>query len=79
TSFKASQILSQQDDNKKVIYLVDRKDLDSQTEEEINKLAKGAVDKTFNTSQQVLQLNDKSLQLIVTTIQKMSKAIQGNA
>lgn len=79
TSFKASQILSQQDDITKVIFLVDRKDLDSQTEEEFNKFAKGAVDKTFNTSQLVRQLNDKSLPLIVTTIQKMAKAIQGNA
>ncbi|MGT2652744.1 DEAD/DEAH box helicase family protein [Staphylococcus aureus] len=79
TSFKASQILSQQDDIKKVIFLVDRKDLDSQTEEEFDKFAKGAVDKTFNTSQLVRQLNDKSLPLIVTTIQKMAKAIQGNA
>ena len=78
TSFKASQILSQQDDIKKVIFLVDRKDLDSQTEEEFNKFAKGAVDKTFNTSQLVRQLNDKSLPLIVTTIQKMAKAIQGD-
>ncbi len=60
TSFKASQILSQQDDIKKVIFLVDRKDLDSQTEEEFNKFAKGAVDKTFNTSQLVRQLNHKS-------------------
>ena len=58
--------------------LVDRKDLDSQTEEEFNKFA-GAVDKTFNTSQLVRQLNDKSLPLIVTTIQKWLKAIQGNA
>ncbi len=41
-------------------------------------IPKGAVDKTFNTSQLVRQLNDKSLPL-VTTIQKMAKAIQGNA
>src|SRR5699024_8346949 len=78
TSFKASQILSEQDDIQKVIFLVDRKDLDSQTEEEFNKFAKGAVDKTNNTSQLVRQLNDRSLSLIVTTIQKMSKAIQSN-
>ena len=37
------------------------------------------MDKTNNTSQLVRQLNDKSLPLIVTTIQKMSKAIQNNA
>ncbi|MFP4877492.1 type I restriction endonuclease subunit R [Mammaliicoccus sciuri] len=78
TSFKASQILSEQDDIQKVIFLVDCKDLDSQTEEEFNKFAKGAVDKTNNTSQLVRQLNDRSLPLIVTTIQKMSKAIQSN-
>ncbi len=71
TSFKASQILSQQNDIKKVIFLVYCKDLDSQTEEEFNKFAKGAVsNKTFNTSQLVRQLNDKSLPLIVTTILK---------
>ena len=78
TSFKASQVLSQQEDIKKVIFLVDRKDLDSQTEEEFNKFSTGAVDKTNNTAQLVRQLNDKSLPLIVTTIQKMSKAIQNN-
>ncbi|MCG1085864.1 type I restriction endonuclease subunit R [Staphylococcus epidermidis] len=79
TSFKSSQVLSEQENIKKVIFLVDRKDLDNQTEEEFNKFSKGAVDKTKNTSQLVRQLNDKSLPLIVTTIQKMSKAIQNNA
>ncbi len=79
TSFKSSQVLSEQENIKKVIFLVDRKDLDSQTEEEFNKFSKGAVDKTKNTSQLVRQLNDKNLPLIVTTIQKMSKAIQNNA
>lgn len=79
TSFKSSQVLSEQENIKKVIFLVDRRDLDSQTEEEFNKFSKGAVDKTKNTSQLVRQLNDKSLPLIVTTIQKMSKAIQNNA
>lgn len=79
TSFKASQVLAQQEDIKKVIFLVDRKDLDNQTEEEFNKFSHGAVDKTKNTNQLVRQLNDKSLPLIVTTIQKMSKAVQNNA
>ena len=79
TSFKASQVLSKQDDIKKVIFLVDWKDLDGQTEAEFNKFSKGSVDKTNNTSQLVHQLNDKRLSLIVTTIQKMSKAVQNNA
>ncbi|HDU1447092.1 TPA: type I restriction endonuclease subunit R [Staphylococcus pseudintermedius] len=76
TSFKASQVLSEQENIKKVIFLVDRKDLDSQTEEEFNKFSKGSVDKTNNTSQLVKQLNDKSLPLIVTTIQNNAAALE---
>lgn len=79
TSFKVSQVLSKQDDIKKVIFLVGWKNLDGQTEAEFNKFSKGSVDKTNNTSQLVHQLNDKRLSLIVTTIPKMSKAVQNNA
>ena len=42
-------------------------------------MLKGCCRQTFNTSQLVRQLNDKSLPLIVTTIQKWLKAIRGNA
>lgn len=76
TSFKASQILSQQSNIKKVIFLVDRSDLDSQTFDEFNKFQQGSVDLTDNTKKLLTQLGDPSLPLIVTTIQKMSHAIK---
>jgi len=50
TSFKTAQILAKEERIKKVIFLVDRKDLDSQTMEEFNKFEQGSVDVTDNTS-----------------------------
>ncbi len=70
TSFKASQILSQQEGIKKVIFLVDRKDLDSQTLAEFNKFQEDSVDLTDSTRKLLKQLGDATLPLIVTTIQK---------
>src|SRR5699024_1451597 len=66
TYIKTSQLMSEKNEIKKVIFLVERKNLDSQTEEEYNKCSKGPVDKTNNTAQLVKQLKDKSLPLIVT-------------
>lgn len=79
TSFKASQLLSQEEDIKKVIFLVDRKDLDSQTLSEFNKFQDHSVDLTENTRTLLKQLGDTSLPLIVTTIQKMSNAVKSGA
>ncbi|MGV3244889.1 type I restriction endonuclease subunit R [Staphylococcus sp. 11261D007BR] len=76
TSFKASQLLSQEEDIKKVIFLVDRKDLDSQTLAEFNKFQEDSVDFTDNTKKLLKQLGDPSQHLIVTTIQKMSNAVK---
>ena len=76
TSFKASQLLAKQQDVQKVIFLVDRKDLDSQTFAEFNKFQAGSVDDTENTRTLLKQLGDDSQSLIVTTIQKMAKAIK---
>lgn len=76
TSFKASQILSKEHDIKKVIFLVDRKDLDGQTLEEFNKFEKDSVDRTSNTRKLLKQMSDPSRKLIVTTIQKMGRAIK---
>lgn len=76
TSFKAAQILAANSNIKKVIFLVDRKDLDSQTTEEFNKFEAGSVDATDRTDILVRQMQDKSRQLIVTTIQKMSNAVK---
>lgn len=76
TSFKTAQILAKEERIKKVIFLVDRKDLDSQTMEEFNKFEQGSVDVTDNTSVLVEQMRKKDVHLIVTTIQKMSNAVK---
>ncbi|MCX6733472.1 MAG: type I restriction endonuclease subunit R [Candidatus Peregrinibacteria bacterium] len=75
TSYKASQILSRMPEVKKVLFVVDRKDLDIQTTKEFNSFSEGAVDGTNNTQSLVTQLNDRNRKLIVTTIQKLDIAI----
>ncbi len=75
TAFKTAQILATNPNIKKVIFLVDRKDLDTQTTEEFNKFEAGSVDTTNRTDVLVKQMNDKNRQLIITTIQKMSTAV----
>lgn len=75
TSFKASQVLSKIPEVKKVLFVVDRKDLDIQTTKEFNSFSKGSVDGTENTRNLVKQLADKNQELIVTTIQKLDIAI----
>ncbi|MTD31879.1 type I restriction endonuclease subunit R [Planomicrobium sp. YIM 101495] len=76
TSFKASELLAQQEDIKKVIFLVDRKDLDSQTMGEFNKFKQDAVDRTTKTDVLVEQLANVQTKLIITTIQKMANAVK---
>ena len=78
TSFKTAQILASNPNIKKVIFLVDRKDLDSQTTEEFNKFEAGSVDATDRTDLLVKQMQDKNRQLIITTIQKMSNAVKNS-
>ena len=75
TSFKASQILSRMPEVKKVLFVVDRKDLDIQTTKEFNSFSDGSVDGTNNTYHLVKQLKDPNRKLIVTTIQKLDIAI----
>lgn len=79
TSFKTSQILSKDPSIKKVIFLVDRKDLDSQTLAEFNKFQMDSVDLTDNTHKLLKQLDDPFQKLIVTTIQKMANAVKSGA
>ena len=74
TSFKASQILMNLPQVKKVVFVVDRKDLDYQTNKEFNSFSKGCIDGTDNTKQLVHQFSDDT-KLIVTTIQKLNTAI----
>lgn len=63
TSFKTAQILATNPNIKKVIFLVDRKGLDSQTTEEFNKFENGSIDATDCTDVLVKQMQDKNRQL----------------
>ncbi len=74
TSFKASQIIMDLPEVHKVVFVVDRKDLDYQTMQEFNSFKKGSVDVTDNTASLVSQLTD-STKLVLTTIQKLNNAI----
>ena len=86
TSFKTAQILTGLSEVHKVVFVVDRKDLDYQTSKEFNGFAKGCVDSTDNTNLLVNQFTDapvaagkvnehRNTKLIVTTIQKLNNAI----
>jgi len=84
TSFKASQILTKLPNVKKVVFVVDRKDLDFQTTKEFNSFSDGSVDGTDNTKILVNQFLGKyknkkgelkNSDLIITTIQKLNTAI----
>jgi type I restriction enzyme R subunit len=74
TSFKASQIIMNMPKVKKVVFVVDRKDLDYQTTKEFNSFSKGSIDGTDNTKALVKQFTDDT-KLIVTTIQKLGSLI----
>ena len=76
TSFKASQIITRMPKVHKVMFVVDRKDLDYQTATEFNAFSKGSVDATTNTHHLVKQLNDDTTPLIVTTLQKLNNALK---
>lgn len=75
TSFKASQILTKMPNIHKVVFVVDRKDLDDQTTREFNSFSANSVDGTNNTNALVRQFSDNT-PLIVTTIQKLDNAIK---
>lgn len=77
TSFKASQILSNIPAIKKVVFVVDRKDLDYQTNQEYDKFSKGSVSSATNTDDLIRKFNDSNVRIIVTTIQKLNNAISG--
>ena len=88
TSFKASQIITKMASVHKVVFVVDRKDLDYQTMKEFNAFADGSVDATDNTKLLIDQFTDqykdkkgkpKQTKLIVTTIQKLNNAISKTA
>lgn len=78
TSFKLSQLLSTNREVAQVFFLVDRKDLDSQTIEEFNRFQKDTVDMTDSTDTLIAQMKDSSKKIILTTIQKMSNACKND-
>jgi type I restriction enzyme, R subunit len=77
TSFKTAQILTQLPNVHKVVFVVDRKDLDYQTTKEFNSFSKGSIDGTNNTNTLANQLAGDT-KLIITTIQKLNTAITRN-
>lgn len=74
TSFKAAQLVSESDDVGKVMFVVDRHDLDTQTQAEYEAFEPGAVDSTDNTDELVKRLHSNS-KIIITTIQKLNAAV----
>ena len=85
TSFKTAQLASRLDYIDKVLFVVDRKDLDYQTMKEYNRFEEGAADSNTSTSvlQRQLENRDKNggyhdYRIIITTIQKLSIFIQKN-
>jgi len=79
TSFKASTLLKDNDKVEKVLFVVDRKDLDRQTREEFNKFQENCVEENTNTHSLVERLlsTDYADKVIVTTIQKLGLALDG--
>ncbi|MCY3626479.1 MAG: type I restriction endonuclease subunit R [Gammaproteobacteria bacterium] len=75
TSFKTAQTLTGTSGIHKVVFVVDRKDLDYKTIEDFNSYKKDSVDGTDNTKSLIKQFNDET-KLIVTTLQKLNNAIQ---
>lgn len=78
TSFKAAQILTGIPKVAKVVFVVDRADLDYQTTREFNHFSAGSVDGTNNTRELVKQFGDAGRRLIVTTIQKLNNAVSND-
>ncbi len=80
TSFKASTLLKDNPDIEKCLFVVDRKDLDRQTRQEFNRFQPGCVEQNTNTETLVLRLlsDDYADKVIVTTIQKLGLALDGN-
>lgn len=76
TSFKTAQIVKTVPGVDKVVFVVDRADLDYQTMEEFNAFKPGSVDGTDDTSQLVDQFTDASSDFVLTTIQKMNHALK---
>ena len=78
TSFKTAQLATNLDYIDKVLFVVDRKDLDYQTMKEYDKFQKGAANGNRNTKILQKQLENDTSRIIVTTIQKLSEFVKRN-
>ncbi|MBN2764913.1 MAG: type I restriction endonuclease subunit R [Paludibacteraceae bacterium] len=76
TSFKTAQLASKLPFIDKVLFVVDRKDLDYQTMKEYDKFEKGAANSNTNTAHLTKQLNDPNCRIVITTIQKLSNYVK---
>lgn len=76
TSFKTAQLASKLPFIEKVLFVVDRKDLDYQTMKEYDKFEKGAANSNTNTAHLTKQLNDPNCKIVITTIQKLSNYVK---
>lgn len=79
TSFKTAQLVSKLSYINKVIFVVDRKDLDFQTIKEYDKFEQGAANSNTSTAILGRQLADPNARIIITTIQKLDRFISRNA
>jgi len=78
TSFKTAQLASRLDYVDKVLFVVDRKDLDYQTMKEYDKFEKGSANSNTSTAKLQKQLEDPNARIIITTIQKLDRFIKKN-
>lgn len=78
TSFKAAQLASRLPSVDKVLFVVDRKDLDYQTMREYDRFEKGAANSNTSTAVLKKQLEDPGARIIITTIQKLATFIAKN-
>jgi len=79
TSFKTAQLASRLPDVDKVLFVVDRKDLDYQTMREYERFEKGAANSNTSTAVLKRQLEDSNARIIITTIQKLAKFVDAPA
>ena len=76
TSFKAAQLASRLPSVDKVLFVVDRKDLDWQTQREYDRFEKGAANASTSTAQLASHLADPERTIVITTIQKLARLVQ---
>lgn len=79
TSFKTAQLATKLDYIDKVLFVVDRKDLDYQTMKEYDRFEKGAANSNTSTAVLKRQLEDDNAKIVITTIQKLATFIKKNA